>query len=106
MLLLRPTVLRGLTPEQTVRLPGALPSLETQIIVPETNGRYEVRVQSVSGQIAYRDLAPQSLGGVSFVQLSIPRARLSPGTYRFLLLEAGPGAPRPLRSYTVRVIAP
>lgn len=106
VLLLRPTVLRGPGPEQIVRLPAGLRALETQIVVPDSGGRYEVEVESASGQSAYPGLVPQSLGAVSFVQLAIARDRLPPGSYRFLLLQTAPGPARPLSRYTVHVIAP
>jgi hypothetical protein len=106
VLLLRPAVLRGPASGQTVRLPAALQSLETQIVVPDASGRYEVRVQSAAGQFEYRNLTPRSLGGVSFVQLAIARDRLPPGTERFLLLQVQPGPPRRVQRYSVHVIAP
>lgn len=106
VLVLRPAVLRGAASRQTVRLPAALQSLETQIVVPDSRGQYEVQVQSAAGQFLYRNLSPRSLGGVSFVQITIARDRLAPGTNRFRLLQVGPGAPHPVYRYSVRVIAP
>ncbi len=106
VLVLRPDVLRGPVSAQTVRLPEALQSLQTQIVVPDARGQYEVRVRSAAGQLVYRDLTPRSLGGVSFVQLAIARDHLAPGTERFLILQVGPGGPRQVQRYSVRVIAP
>ena len=106
VLLLRPEVLRGPTPEQTVTLPRTLAALTTQIVVPHAAGTYEVRVRSATGEIIYRGLTPHLLSGVSFLELVIARGRLSPGTYRFEVLQVSPGPPRPIHRYSVRVIAP
>lgn len=106
VLLLRPAVLRGPSSVPPVRLPEGLRSLQTQIVVPDGVGRYEVQVRSPSGLLVYPRLAPQSANGVSFVQLWIPRARLSSGTYEFLLVRDTPAAPSILRRYSVHLIAP
>lgn len=106
VLLLQSAVMRGQSPEQTVRLPQALQALQTQIIVPSATARYDVRVESPSGQFAYHELAPQSASGESFVQFSIPRERLSSGIYDFQLLQASSGSPRLVRRYSVHIIVP
>jgi hypothetical protein len=106
VLVLRPDVTRGPASGQTLRLPAALQSLETQIVVPDASGRYDVQVRSAAGQFQYHNLIPRTVGAVSFVQLAIARDRLPAGTERFLLLRNQPDAPALVHSYSVRVIAP
>lgn len=105
-LVLSPAVPGAPAQESTARLAKPLRALQLQIVVPRAEGRYEVRVQSGARGFDYGGLSPRTLHGIRFVQISIPRARLSSGTYQVLLLRAGSGPARLLHSYSVRVVLP
>jgi len=101
VLLLRPSSNGEQSARQTIRLPNGQKTLETQIVVPSPASRYDVRVQSASGDLAYRDLAPRTVKGVSYVEVMVPHDRLNTGTYLFVLLPAG--SAQALHQYTVDI---
>lgn len=106
VLLLRPAVMRGAAPAQAVSVPAPLHTLAVQIVVTGPAARYRVRVRGPVGTSIYPDLPVRQAAGARFIQFSIPHSQLVSGEYRVELERAGPGEPRVLRRYEVRLHVP
>lgn len=103
VLLLSPEVLRGEGPERRVSMPRDAAALDVQIVVPDEAMRYDVQVSSPSGHSTYANLVPRSTSGLSYVELSMPRAQLRSLSYEFILLRAQRTSDRPLERYVVHI---